>query len=69
MTFAIKCLKSENPRINNIFSKEKTIHGMNLRKYEKIEVKFAKAHRLYTTYMQRIINSENVFEKRELKER
>ena len=34
-TFAIKCVKSENPRINNIFSKRKTKHGMDLRKNEK----------------------------------
>ena len=35
-TFTIKCMKSKNPRINNIFSKKKTKHGMDLRKYEKI---------------------------------
>ena len=29
-------MKSKNPRINNIFSKKKTKHGMDLRKYEKI---------------------------------
>ena len=39
--FEIKCIKSENPRMNNIFSKKKTKHGMDLRKYEKNEVKFA----------------------------
>ena len=41
-TFAIKCMKSENPRINNIFSKKKIKHGLDLRKNEKFEVKFAK---------------------------
>ena len=70
-TFAIKCIKSENPRINNIFSKKKTKHGMDLRKYEKFEVKFAKTNRLKNSsipYMQRILNSENLqFEKQELK--
>ena len=29
-------MKSENPRINNIFSKKNTKHGMDLRKYDKI---------------------------------
>merc|ERR1712208_268993 len=70
-TFAIKCMKSENPRKNNIFSKKKTKHGMDLRKYEKFEVKFAKTNRLKSSsipYMQRILNSENLqFEKQELK--
>ena len=33
--FAIKCMKSENSRINDIFSKKKTIHGMVLRRYDK----------------------------------
>ena len=37
-------MKSENPRIINIFSKKKK-HGMDLGKYEKIEVKFAKTNR------------------------
>ena len=36
-TFAIKCMKSENPRVNNIFSKKKTIYGINLRKCEKCD--------------------------------
>ena len=70
-TFAIKCIKSENPRINNIFSKKKTRHGMHFRKYEKFEVKFAKTNRLKNSsipYMQRILNSENLqFEKQDLK--
>ena len=38
----LKCMKSENPRMNNIFSKKKTKHGMDLRKSEGTEVKFAK---------------------------
>ena len=70
-TFAIKCVKSENPRINNIFSKRKTKHGMDLRKNEKYEVKFAKTNRLKNSsvpYMQRILNTENLqFEKQDLK--
>ena len=69
--FAIKCMNSENPRINNVFSKKKTKHGMDLRKYEKIEVKFAKTNRLKNSsipYMQRILNSETLeFEKPDLK--
>ena len=44
---------------------------MDLRKYEKFEVKFAKTKRLKNSslpYMQRIFNSENLqFEKQELK--
>ena len=39
-------MKSENPTINNIFSKKKTKHRMDPRKYEKREVKFAKTNRL-----------------------
>ena len=70
-TFAIKCIKSENPRINNIFSKKKTKHGMDLRKMEKYEVKFTKTNRLKNSsvpYMQRIINTDNLkFEKQDLK--
>ena len=70
-TFAIKCMKSENPRINNIFSKKKIKHGMDLRKYEKFEIKFAKTNRLKNSsipFMQRILNSENQqLEKQELK--
>ena len=31
----IKCMKSKNPKINNIFSKKKTKQGIELRKYEK----------------------------------
>merc|ERR1712055_819793 len=46
-TFAIKCVKSENPRVNNIFTKRKTEHGMDLRKNEKYEVKFAKTNKLH----------------------
>ena len=61
----------KNPRINNIFSKEKTKHGMDLRKYEKNETKFASTNRLKNSsipYMHRILNSENLlFEKQELK--
>ena len=62
-TFAIKCIKSENPRINNIFSKKKTEHGMDLRKNEKYEVKFAKTNRLKNSSvpcMQRILNTDNL---------
>merc|ERR1712208_58434 len=70
-TFAIKCVKSENPRVNNIFSKRKTKHGMDLRKDEKYEIKFANTNRLKDSsvpYMQRILNTENLqFEKQELK--
>ena len=40
----MKCMKSENPRISKIFSKKKTKHGMELRKYEEIEANFAKTH-------------------------
>ena len=64
-------MKSENPRINNIFSKKKIKHGMDLRKNEKFEVKFAKTNRLKNSsipFMQRILNSENQqLEKQELK--
>ena len=70
-TFAIKCVKSENPRVNNIFSKRKAKHGMDLRKNEKYEVKFAKTNRLKNSsvpYMQRILNTDNLqFENQELK--
>ena len=70
-TFAIKCVKSENPRVNNIFSKRKTKHGMDLRKNEKYEVKFARTNRLKNSsvpYMQRILNTDNLkFEKQDLK--
>ena len=55
----------------NIFSKKKTEHGMDLRKNEKYEVKFAKTNRLKNSsvpYMQRILNTDNLqFEKQELK--
>ena len=64
-------MKSENPRINNIFSKKKIKHGMDLRKNENFEVKFAKTNRLKNSsipFMQRILNSENQqLEKQELK--
>ena len=67
----MKCVNSENPRVNNIFSKKKTEHGMDLRKNEKYEVKFAKTNRLKNSsvpYMQRILNTENLlFEKQDLK--
>ena len=33
-------MKSENPRVNNICSKKKTIHGMHLIKCEKCDEKF-----------------------------
>ena len=70
-TFAMKCVNSENPRVNNIFSKKKTEHGMDLRKNEKYEVKFAKTNRLKNSsvpYMQRILNTDNLqFEKQDLK--
>merc|ERR1712208_166751 len=69
-TFAIKCVNNENQRVNNIFSK-KTEHGMDLRKNEKYEVKFAKTNRLKNSsapYMQRILNTDNLqFEKQDLK--
>ena len=39
-------MKSNNPRMNNTFSKKKTKHEMDLRKYEKFEVKFAETYRL-----------------------
>ena len=35
-------MKSENPRMNKIFSKKKTKHEMDLRKYQTIEVTSAK---------------------------
>ena len=38
-------MKTENPRMNHIFSKKKTNQGMVLRKYEKIAVKFAETDR------------------------
>ena len=38
----MKYMRSENSRMNKIFSKKKTKHGMDLRKYEKIQVRFAK---------------------------
>ena len=64
-------MKSGNPRINNIFSIKKTKHGMDWRKYDKFEVKFAKTNRLKNSsipYIQRILDSENLeFEKQELK--
>ena len=59
----MKCVNSENPRVNNIFSKKKTEHGMDLRKNEKYEVKFAKTNRLKNSsvpYMQRILNTDNL---------
>ena len=62
-SFAIKYVKSEIPRINNIFSKRKTKHGMDLRKKEKYEVKFARTNRLKNSsvpYMQRILNTDNL---------
>ena len=44
-------------------------HGTNLRKYERIEVKFTKPNRLKNSsiqYLQRILKSENVeFEKKD----
>ena len=70
-TFAMKCVNSENPRVNNIFSKKETEHRMDLRKNEKYEVKFAKTNRLQNSsvpYMQRILNTDNLqFEKQDLK--
>ena len=40
----VQWMKSENPIINEMFSKKKTKHGMDLRKSEGIEVKFAKTN-------------------------
>ena len=59
----MKCVNSENPRVNNIFSKKKTEHGMDLRKNGKYEVKFAKTNRLKNSsvpYMPRILNTDNL---------
>ena len=41
-TFAIKCTKRENPRINYIFSNKRIKHRMDIRKCEKFDVKLAK---------------------------
>ena len=65
-------MKSENLKLDNIFSKKKIKHGiMDLRKYEKFEVKFTKTNKLKNSsilYMQRILNSENLeSEKQDLK--
>ena len=64
-------MNSKHPRENNIFSKTKTKHGMDLRKNEKYEVKSAKKNRQKDSsvwYMQRILNTDNLqFEKQELK--
>ena len=49
--------------MNNIFSKKKTKHTMDPRKYEKSEVKFAKTKRLKNSsipFMQRIFNTKNL---------
>ena len=57
------CMKSEYPIMNDIFSKKKTKHRMDL--------KFAKTNRLKNSsipFLQRILNSENLeFKKQELK--
>ena len=45
----VQWMKSENPIINEMFSKKKTKHGMDLRKSEGIEVKFAKTNGLINT--------------------
>ena len=61
--FAIKCTKSENPRVNDIFKTKKNEHRMKLRQNEKYEVKYAKTSRLKDSaipYMQRILNKENL---------
>ena len=64
-------MNNENPRVNNLILKKKTKHGMDLRKNEKYEVKFAKTNRLKNSsvpYMQRILNTDNLqFEKQDLK--
>ena len=57
MTFAIKCLKSENPRINNIFSEKKTTHGI----YENLcKICKNKQTKKSIPMMQRILNIENI---------
>ena len=44
--FAIKCIKSDNPRVKNMFPQKENKHAMDFRKNEKFEVNFAKTGRL-----------------------
>ena len=44
--FAIKCIKSDNPRVKNMFPQKENKHAMAFRKNEKFEVNFSKTGRL-----------------------
>ena len=46
--------------INNTFSKKKTVHWMDRRKYVKLEVKFAKTH-MDTRLLKRKANYSTIF--------
>ena len=61
--FALKCVKSDNSRVKNMFPKKEVNHSMIFRNIEKYDVDFAKTGRLKDSsipYMQRMLNSENL---------
>ena len=62
LRFAEKCIESENPRINKIFTVKAKYHQMNTRKNNCFNVDFARTERSKTSaipYMQRLLNSKS----------
>ena len=63
--FAIKCTKSDNIRVSDIFKDRNKMHKMNMRNAEVYKVDYAHTERLKNSsipYMQRLLNLENEFE-------
>ena len=63
--FAIKCTKSDNIRVSDIFKDRNKLHKMNMRNGEVYKVDYAHTERLTNSsipYMQRLLNLENKLE-------
>ena len=69
--FALKCVKSDNLRVKNMFPIKEINHSMKFRNIEKYEVDFANTGRLKDSaipYMQRMLNCETMInEKQQIK--
>ena len=62
LRFAEKCIESENPRINTIFTVKSKYHQMDTRKNNCFYVDFAKTERSKKSaipYMQRLLNTKS----------
>ena len=63
--FAIKCTKSDNIRVSDIFKDRNKLHKMNMRNGEVYKVDYAHTERLKNSsipYMQRLLNLETKLE-------